>query len=280
MQTCNTCHIQKPFSDFSKSSKNIRGYENRCKTCRNYWYKEIYAKRQKIVVHSLYCPSYGTTKPTSDFSADNGKKNGFYAKCKACAKIKATQRVAKIHNEFLEHERLPVETLICRTCKLTKHASEFHRQKGSLSGYRNQCKSCRFLLEADYRATHSSDTVSRVNIWRKNHPEQFKQLAVQTANTRRARKNGAPLNDFTSDQWLEILSAHKYRCVYCPDNCQECKNKTHEFHQEHLTPVAKNGSYTLANILPSCPTCNSKKGTGPVLKPVQPMLLTIAPAKG
>ena len=42
---------------------------------------------------------------------------------------------------------------------------------------------------------------------------------------------------------------------------------------DHITPLSKGGDHTASNIVPCCRSCNAKKGTGPVLKPVQPMLL-------
>jgi hypothetical protein len=95
----------------------------------------------------------------------------------------------------------------------------------------------------------------------------------------RGRIHEAPLNDLTEEQWQEILRAFDYRCAFCPTDCQACRKKTHKLEREHLTPVSKGGSYTVANIVPSCLTCNRRKHNGPVPKPVQPLLLTIAPSQ-
>lgn len=100
------------------------------------------------------------------------------------------------------------------------------------------------------------------------HPE----VAREAARRRRARHFNAPINDFTLAQWEEILAVCKHRCVYCG-------RKLKDLDRDHLTALAVGGSHTVWNILPACKQCNSEKGIKPPLKPVQPLLLTIAPAK-
>lgn len=101
------------------------------------------------------------------------------------------------------------------------------------------------------------------------HPEIF-----TIGNTRRrARKAQASRNDFTAQEWKEMQQHYNYRCVYCPADCQQCKQRTHKLTQDHITPLSKGGSHTKSNIVPACARCNAKKFTGPPPKPVQPMLL-------
>ncbi len=85
---------------------------------------------------------------------------------------------------------------------------------------------------------------------------------------RRARLAQAPLNDFTEKQWREMKQHYDHRCVYCDRQMQHLT-------QDHLTPLMSQGSHTLHNIVPACRSCNSRKGDGPVLVPVQPMLFTL-----
>jgi hypothetical protein len=83
---------------------------------------------------------------------------------------------------------------------------------------------------------------------------------------RRARKKDAAVNDFTAAEWREMLDAYGHRCVYCGRKMQRLT-------QDHLTPLAKGGNHTKSNIVPACRSCNSKKGKGAPLVPVQPLLL-------
>lgn len=111
--------------------------------------------------------------------------------------------------------------------------------------------------------------------WMREHPD----VRNMETHKRRARKVNAPINDLTAAQWQEIKEAFAHRCSYCPADCQACKRKTHKLTPDHVTPYAKNGSNTLWNVIPACKSCNCRKGPRPPLKPVQPLLLTIAPSK-
>jgi predicted restriction endonuclease len=98
-----------------------------------------------------------------------------------------------------------------------------------------------------------------------SNPERFREYSKGQY----ARRRGAPVNDLTAAQWKEIKEQYDHRCVYCGRKMQRLT-------QDHITPVTKHGPHTLHNIVPCCLSCNAKKRTGPPLKPVQPLLLTIA----
>ena len=137
---------------------------------------------------------------------------------------------------------------------------------------------------AAYRAAHPEASRARNAAWRAAngekkraymaayyaaHPEEY----LARNRRRRALKAGAPINDFTAAQWRELQASCDHRCSYCGTRA-----KGH-LTQDHLTPLANGGSHTLANILPACGTCNSRKGPRKGLAPVQPLLLTLAPSK-
>ena len=82
---------------------------------------------------------------------------------------------------------------------------------------------------------------------------------------RRARLKNAPVNDHTAAQWLAIKVIYRWSCVYCG-------KKTAALTQDHIIPLSKGGSHTMENIVPACAHCNSKKGVGKPLIPVQPVL--------
>lgn len=120
-----------------------------------------------------------------------------------------------------------------------------------------------------YRMTHREELRLKSSAYAKTHPD----IVATNRTKRRAWKNGAPLNDLTHAQWLEIQAVQDYRCWYCGKHCQN------RLTQDHIQPLSKGGSHTLHNVIGACRSCNTKKYDGPPLKPVQPLLLTIAPSK-
>jgi 5-methylcytosine-specific restriction endonuclease McrA len=69
---------------------------------------------------------------------------------------------------------------------------------------------------------------------------------------RKARMAAAPVCDFTSSDWLELLEEHEHRCYYCGSD--------EDLQQEHKIPIVRGGSHTKSNIVPGCKRCNLRKG--------------------
>lgn len=109
----------------------------------------------------------------------------------------------------------------------------------------------------------------RRRTYAKTHPH----ITKEVARRRRARKKMAPRVDLTGQQWQEIQTAYRFRCVYCG-------KKPKQLTQDHIIPLKFGGSHTVSNIVPACLSCNSKKSAGPPPVPVQPLLFTIAVPRG
>lgn len=84
----------------------------------------------------------------------------------------------------------------------------------------------------------------------KAHPEKVRQIQA----TRRARKAGAAICDFTEADWQELLVEFDNRCAYCG-------TADVPLEREHMVPLARGGDHTKANIVPSCGPCNRRKWT-------------------
>jgi 5-methylcytosine-specific restriction endonuclease McrA len=120
-----------------------------------------------------------------------------------------------------------------------------------------------------YYETHKDALALANKAYRQAHPE-----VERTRRKRRdASKASASIIDLTHAQWLEIQAAQDHRCAYCGKRCKDTLT------QDHITPVGPEGPHTLHNIVGACVSCNSRKQRKPPPVPVQPLLLTIAPAR-
>ena len=78
----------------------------------------------------------------------------------------------------------------------------------------------------------------------------------QRAKIKRQIIMGNIINTLTSEEWLDILKEHNYRCAYCGIDFDE--NNLPE--KDHIIPISKGGNNTKENVVPACRSCNAKKG--------------------
>lgn len=113
-----------------------------------------------------------------------------------------------------------------------------------------------------YVAANPEKVAASINASRRAHPD----TTARRWQRRRAHEKAAPINDLTAKEWQEIKAAYRHCCVYCGRRMQRLT-------QDHLTPLSTGGSHTKQNVVPACHSCNARKNAGPVLCPVQPLLL-------
>ncbi len=63
---------------------------------------------------------------------------------------------------------------------------------------------------------------------------------------------------FTELQFRRLLRKYDYRCFYC--GCDLRKLPKGQLHRDHFVPLSKGGTDYISNIVPSCASCNMKKG--------------------
>lgn len=147
--------------------------------------------------------------------------------------------------------------------KVAKAAAYRATHKTELATYNADNKEKIALRVAYHYAAHKAEKVALQSVYRKTHPE----IISASNSRRRAIKMNADINDFTSSQWKIMQAAYDHRCVYCD------KRRKGRLTQDHITPLSKGGNHTIANIVPSCKGCNSRKATNQAPIPIQPMML-------
>ena len=121
----------------------------------------------------------------------------------------------------------------CYKCRIVFPIAEFMvaRRTGNMAG--PTCKTCRGPERS---------------IREKNR------TLVSVANNR-AKKIGAEAS-LTLSQWEEILRESNGACFYCGKNFGVDRLVV-----DHRTPILHGGGTCAANVVPSCPLCNRRKGT-------------------
>ena len=109
----------------------------------------------------------------------------------------------------------------------------------------------------------------RVRRWKAEWVERNRDLDHARQARRRfrlgiSRRSGRTMKLRPGD-WAVILSAYRNKCAYCGVGGPLTK--------DHVIPLKKGGAHVMANIVPACRSCNSRKADKPAPKPVRLLLL-------
>jgi 5-methylcytosine-specific restriction endonuclease McrA len=110
----------------------------------------------------------------------------------------------------------------------------------------------RRLRDRAYKRTarmRRGDEINAVKAaWLAAHPE-VRQAKDQGY---RARKRAA-LGSFTAAEWLDLVETYGGVCGYC--------GEMRSLQADHRTPLSRGGDNSIANIIPACGSCNTRKAT-------------------
>uniref|UniRef100_A0A6M3JLV8 Putative homing endonuclease n=1 Tax=viral metagenome TaxID=1070528 RepID=A0A6M3JLV8_9ZZZZ len=130
------------------------------------------------------------------------------------------------------------------------------RQREYYNSHKEQCKGY-----VDYEKVKKA-----VNNYYKNHPEKVKASAKRWRENnhdkasllwkRRDYRERNAEGDFTLEEWNTKLEEYNYRCAYCG-----CELTSDTITIDHQIPLIRGGTNYIDNLVPSCQSCNSKKGT-------------------
>ncbi len=189
----------------------------------------------------------------------------------------------------------------CTRCEVEKDLDAFPRAKKGLHGRRSQCKECHnahrarlrreqpeivLAKEKAYRAANVArnrpyqrewkraeqvadpDKVRRRrnawraanaahsrawwNAWRAANADRWRAITRLAQQRRRARRRSNLVLPFTQEQLLA-------RMAYWGSRCYMCRGPWNAI--EHVKPVSWGGGHLLANLRPSCTSCNTRKGS-------------------
>ena len=217
----------------------------------------------------ITCTKCKTPQPRDQFFPDKKKRNGLSSWCRGCYAAKDVARRINHPDKILAYKRSDhAKTVRVAWYQDNKERLAPKGRAATAAWRARNLLAVQAKAAADYQANkvaHDARTVA----WAKAHPDRI----AAHQRTRRAQRHAAGRNDFTPEQWTELQERQDHRCAYCG------KRAKGRLTQDHITPLSKGGSHTLSNIVAVCKSCNSKKNAGPVPKPVQPLLLTVAPAK-
>lgn len=85
------------------------------------------------------------------------------------------------------------------------------------------------------------------------------------------RPEAVPRPALSSSVRLAVWDKTSGRCVYCACHLTRDAGQPNTFHADHVLSVRNGGSDDIANLIPSCATCNSRKSAKPFLTFIEEM---------
>lgn len=67
--------------------------------------------------------------------------------------------------------------------------------------------------------------------------------------------------NFTKDDWSTVLEFFDFKCCFCGNG--DTGNKRTGIIPDHLIPASEYGELCLGNVVPSCHSCNDRRGDSP-----------------
>lgn len=195
------------------------------------------------------CSKCRVQKDLSDFNARAAVKDGRQSVCRSCQQL-----------YWLEY---------CRA-NGTKLAAKRTRDKGDKAAYdkryyasnkikMNAANRENWALNRErYNRRHSEYYAENVERFRLYHqrPDRRAYASVNAKNQKAKRRAamGATVQKITTAEWRELAASYHWLCVYC-------HVRPGRLTMDHIVPLTLGGAHTVANVVPACRNCNSKKNT-------------------
>lgn len=210
------------------------------------------------------CKKCDLLKNSTEFYKDKNKSDGLNHLCKDCDTL---------------YKRNYYKKNIVFKIKKVKHAKEYYKKNKVRIGIRMKEYNKRNRLKNNaYGKEHYKKNKEKINercriyhqnnkerekenhrIWKLNH----KDLVTEQNYRRRIDKLGAE-GSHIKKEWERKKKEYNYRCAYCGihenvlKNEYKCK-KWWKLTKDHITPLTKNGTDYIDNIVPACISCNTIK---------------------
>lgn len=174
---------------------------------------------------------------TEYFRERKETKNGLRKECKECS--------SKYDSEYRIKNK---KSVINSKKKYYQENKEYVQRYKKEYGVKNKIRIAEYQLNYREDATNKEKASKYNNKYAKENPEKYRVICQR----RRAKKQLLS-NTLTIQQWENIKKHFNNSCAYC--------GKKLPLAQEHFLALNEGGEYTINNIIPSCKSCNSSKGT-------------------
>lgn len=212
------------------------------------------------------CVSCGTV--SDNFSPDSRASDGLQSRCRTCvnaarkAKYQANpEQARKRKRDYYEANKERVCEINARSReknkgKVAERKRDYYERVKVTPEFKAKTKKRQLKNKArkreydrEYRAKNADHLKKIKDRWRAENPALVTQIKKAYRHRRRAWAKGG---DSTAEihEWQE---RQEKSCHWCGCECAD------DFHLDHVMPLSRGGRHEVANLVISCPSCNSKK---------------------
>ena len=266
LKVCNTCKRELPKSSdyFYKFKHGKDGLRASCKECQG----GKFILKENLPEGKIRCTDCRELleETEENFIRYYDKKYSKYRLkkiCRKCTALRSKEWRKNNHEKYEEYHQRYRKTDSARLAKIKYRTNNKEKIKKRKKIYRMKNKA----KIAEYDKEKWADPVSRnkkqkwtkewktknkkhLTLYMENYYRENKEYFLEKAHIRRQRIAKLPY-DFDKADWIRAKEYFGYKCAYC--------GKQGALTKEHVVPVSKGGGFTVDNIIPACPHCNSSK---------------------
>jgi len=189
------------------------------------------------------CARCGFVLDIELFNREAASKDGRGRWCRACHKTYAAERPRPpLSEDKRKHYRARARAA---------YAADPDSRRSYIYAWRESRPGYALAVDRKYRTNHVEECRERRRAWQKSHPEYNR---AQTRDHNHRKRAGGLPSDVNRQSWEVLVVEWNGRCAYCGIRPERIT-------QDHVVPLARGGSHTIANLRPACQRCNSSKGT-------------------
>ena len=197
------------------------------------------------------CKGCGVEKTLDEFYAAARNSDGRMGKCKPCVKSSVRENRRNRKRQYAEYERSRAD--LPHRIEARRRYQEEHWEQ--ISEYKKRWSEDNNERVAVYKRDHyehnREEIIARSREWAGNNLEKVKRFKADNGRKRRAARHASHGN-FTAKEFEEL-------CRNYGNKCLRCGSTGVVLEADHVIPLTKGGSDSIANIQPLCGTCNRSK---------------------
>ena len=248
---CNTCKINKNFTEYGLRKSALDGHKNKCKDCDAVYKRKHYLKHQDRYLKEKKIYREENRDKLNKQSLELYHKNKEkYQKARDSYCENNKEKINEYHKEYYLENKVRLNIINSEYYKNNKEKMNSIGKK-----YYTENKEHLRKINKEYVKNNKESIKKYKKKWSSGIDGK---LSKKVSNHIRNSKIRITNDKTITKKSLEnLLLKQNNKCKYC--NIDLDFNTAFEVHLDHVIPISKGGHHSINNIVFSCKSCNLKK---------------------